>query len=157
NAVEMAVWAKAKLPSTGFRDDPRFTDLLASPHYKRPPAFLLSDWLKGSGDAASTVLDLQIWNKALVSGEVVPKPLVDEMFSENARVDVWTWYGMGWFVTQKNSVDIFTHSGSVPGYTAYSLIARPSKGDWVSVTILTNSDGVEGLDDLAGKLSEMAL
>lgn len=162
HVVKSMAWDKAALPSTGFRDEPRFFDRFAAPHYKRRPAFLMSDWLKGSGDAASTVLDLQAWNRALVSGDVVHKPLLDEMFSENARVDVWTWYGMGWFIAHKDGVDYFTHSGSVPGYTAYSLIARTShtgtsQEDWASVTILTNSDGVEGLDELARVLGEMAL
>jgi D-alanyl-D-alanine carboxypeptidase len=157
NVVKSAVWDKAALGSTGFRDEARFFDRFAAPHYKRRPAFLMSDWLKGSGDAASTVLDLQAWNKALISGAVVRKPLLDEMFSENARVDVWTWYGMGWFIARKDGVDYFTHSGSVPGYTAYSLIAHVSQGNWASVTILTNSDGVEGLDELAQALAQMAL
>lgn len=155
--VKSMVWEKAALPDTGFRDEPRLAGRFATPHYKRRPAFLMSDWLKGSGDAASTVLDLQAWNRALVSGVVVGKPLLDEMFAENARVDVWTWYGMGWFIARKNGVDYFTHSGSVPGYTAFSLVARASHGDWASVTILTNSDGVEGLDDLARALADMAL
>jgi hypothetical protein len=69
---------------------------------------------------------------------------------------------MGWFIAHKDGVDYVTHSGSVPGYTAYSLIARTShtgtsQEDWASVTILTNSDGVEGLDELARVLGEMAL
>ncbi len=125
--LQKAVWSRR--PLCRARDSAMnrgSLDQLASPHYKRRPAFLMSDWLKGSGDAASTVLDLQAWNKALLAGDIVPKPLVNEMFSENARVDVWTWYGMGWFVTQKDGIDTFTHSGSVPGYTAYSLIARAS-------------------------------
>ncbi|MFA5950900.1 MAG: serine hydrolase domain-containing protein [Hyphomicrobium sp.] len=151
------LWTKAGLKDTGFHDDSALGKRLAGPTYKRRPAFLYGDWLKGSADVSSTVLDLQAWNKALIEGRVLSDAMVREMFSEAARVDVWSWYGMGWFVRRKDDVLYLTHSGSLPGYTSYNLIARKSTSEWSSVTILTNSYGVEGLDELAATLSEMAL
>jgi hypothetical protein len=72
------------------------------------------------------------------------------MFSDAARVDPLTYYGMGWFIGHEDGWDSYHHSGSVPGYTAYNAILRQTRSaSWLSVTLLTNSDGVEGLDRLA--------
>ena len=57
---------------------------------------------------------------------------------------------MGWFVRHEGNADSYYHSGSVPGYTSYNAVVRRRRdGGWMSVTLLTNSDGVEGLDLLA--------
>lgn len=151
-----ALWAKAGLRDTGFHDESAIGKRLAGPTYKRRPAFLLGDWLKGSADVASSALDLQAWNKALIEGQILSPEMMREMFSEAARVDVHTWYGMGWFVREKDGVTYYTHSGSLPGYTAFNIIACKG-GQWSSATILTNSYGVEGLDEVAARLADMAL
>ena len=109
----------------------------------------MPDWLQGSADISSTVIDLFKWNKAVMEDRLLSRPMREAMFSDAARVDVWTYYGMGWFVRHKEGRDEYYHSGSVPGYTAINHIDATSGGDWVSVSILTNSDGVEGLDQLA--------
>jgi hypothetical protein len=45
----------------------------------------------------------------------------------------------------------------VPGFTSYNAIhKRPASASWLSVTLLTNSDGIEGLDELADALFEVA-
>ena len=131
----------------------------ATPNYHRRPAFSQPDWLKGSGDLISTVSDLLQWNKALMEGRVLDQPIYGTMFSDASRVDVWTYYGMGWFISHRDGVDQYFHSGAVPGYTAFNLIiansAKPSS-DWTSIVILTNSDGVEGIDEFADALAEIA-
>ena len=130
---------------------------LASPHYRRRPRFAQPDWLKGSGDVASSVIDIFKWNKALMEGRALTPRMRDLMLSDCARVYVWTYYGMGWFISHKDGTDRFFHSGTVSGYTSYNLIVRPSPAHWVSVSLLTNSDGVEGLDfPLADELAELA-
>jgi hypothetical protein len=79
------------------------------------------------------------------------------MFSDSARVGPVTYYGMGWFVEHESGWDRFSHSGSVPGFTSYNAIAkRQTSASWLSVTLLTNSDGIEGLDELADELFELA-
>jgi D-alanyl-D-alanine carboxypeptidase len=60
---------------------------------------------------------------------------------------------MGWFIGHDGDWDSFHHSGSVPGYTAYNAILKQTRtGAWLSVTLLTNSDGVEGLEQLADEI-----
>ncbi|CAA2137924.1 serine hydrolase [Hyphomicrobium sp. ghe19] len=145
------------LSDTGFGGDSWEANRLANPHYRRRPRFSQPDWLKGSGDVASSVIDIFKWNKALMEGQALSPQMRDLMLSDCARVDVWTYYGMGWFISHKDGTDRFFHSGTVSGYTSYNLIVRPSPAHWVSVSLLANSDGVEGVDSLADELAELAL
>ncbi len=63
----------------------------------------------------------------------------------------------GWFVTHKDGIDSFFHSGTVSGFTSFNLIVRPSTGHWTSVSLLANSDGIQAIDELADKLAALAL
>ncbi len=81
----------------------------------------------------------------------------DLMWSEWARVSPEIYYGLGWFIEHKAGYDIFSHTGSVPGYTSVNLIARRGDGaPWASATILTNGEEVDGLDRLAESLLDIA-
>lgn len=148
--VRANVLLPAKLMHTGFVDDyPPGADV-ADPHYRRRPAFAQPHWLDGCGDMASNALDIFAWNKALMEERIISADARHSMFSDAARVDPVTYYGMGWFVTHDAGWDSYFHSGSVPGYTSYNAIQRREDGShWMSVTLLTNSDGVDGLDRLA--------
>lgn len=148
--------ARAGLTNTGFTEEARLAALLAEPAYGRRPAFIQPDWLQGSADMLSSATDLFKWNAALFQGAVLDREALREMLSDAARVDVWTYYGMGWFISHKDGIDTYFHSGSVPGYTGLNAVYRFSSGVWVSVSLLTNSDGVEDLDALADSLAELA-
>jgi CubicO group peptidase (beta-lactamase class C family) len=151
--VRAAIVSPLRLSQTGFVDDYAPGSDVAQPHYRRRPAFAQPHWLDGCGDMASNVIDLFAWNKALMSGAILNDQSVHLMFSDAARVDPLTYYGMGWFVGHDGEWDSFHHSGSVPGYTTYNAILKQTRtGAWLSVTLLTNSDGVEGLDQLADEI-----
>lgn len=123
---------------------------LAEPGYRRKPAFINGMWLKGSADLDGTALDLQRFNGAIMDGRLLSAASRDLMWSEWARVSPETYYGLGWFIELKAGYDIYSHTGSVPGYTSVNLIARRQDGaQWASVTILTNGEEVDGLDRLA--------
>jgi D-alanyl-D-alanine carboxypeptidase len=155
--VRAATIDKARMTHTGFVGDYAPGSDLAEPHYRRKPAFAQPDWLDGCGDMVSNAVDLFAWNSALMGGSVMGPESLSEMFSDGARVDPTTYYGMGWFVEHNDSWDKFSHSGSVPGYTSYNAIhKRRADGSWLSVTLLTNSDGVEGLNDLADEIFDVA-
>jgi hypothetical protein len=80
------------------------------------------------------------------------------MFADAARVGPFVYYAMGWFVGHDDEWDSYHHSGSMPGYTSYKAILRNRRsGEWLSVTLLTNSDGVEDLDGLADEIIDVAL
>jgi len=152
------VFKPAGMTGAGFIGDARPTGTDAAPHYRRRPAFDKPDWLKGSGDVVCSVTDLQSWNLALMAGRVLSHDMREAMFADGARVDPLTWYGMGWFVRHPGDRDAFSHSGSVPGFTSYNTIVRkPADDHWVSVTILTSSDGIDDLDELAGDIVEIVM
>ncbi len=133
--VQSATWA---LPDYGRRQRPAFTH---------------PDWLKGSADAVSTALDLFAWDKALMDPKIVPADVRDAMLAGQARVSPTLYYGMGWFYEEKDDSTVFSHSGSVPGYTSYNEIVRQKDGRWFSVSILSNSDQLDGLSDLADSIA----
>jgi D-alanyl-D-alanine carboxypeptidase len=148
--VRAALLRPAGLIHTGFVGEKPTGSELATPHYHRRPAFQQPHWLDGCGDMASSAIDIFAWNKALMEGRVLSASSRAAMFSDAARVDPLTYYGMGWFVGHDGSADSYHHSGSVPGFTSYNAIVRRRDGGrWISVTLLTNSDGVEGLEQLA--------
>ncbi|MBN9248405.1 MAG: beta-lactamase family protein, partial [Hyphomicrobium sp.] len=60
--LQEEVFSRLGLAETGFGNDPSFAHRLASPHYNRRPRFSQPDWLKGSGDVASSVMDIFKWN-----------------------------------------------------------------------------------------------
>lgn len=151
--VRTRILPRAGLTQTGFVGDYAQGSDVAQPHYRRRPAFAQPHWLDGCGDMASNVLDLFAWNSALMNGRVVGRKASGAMFSDAARVDPLTYYGMGWFITHEGGWNTYFHSGSVPGFTSYNAISsHQGDGRWMSVTLLTNSDGVEGLDRLADEI-----
>lgn len=144
---------RAGMAHTGFVGDDATGSQLALAHYRRKPAFAKPAWLNGCGDMASNAVDLFAWNRALLEGRIIGVQSLKEMFSDAARVGPVTYYGMGWFITHGEGWDDYSHSGSVPGFTSYNAIhKRRDAPGWVSVTLLTNADGVEGLDQLADDL-----
>lgn len=147
---------RAGLKSTGFAGEDALESALAKPHYRRRPAFVASSWLQGSADMVSSVEDLFAWNTALMEHRVLAGDTLRVMLADAARVDVWTYYGMGWFISHKDGSDSYFHSGTVPGYTGFSAISRKSNGSWCSVSVLTSSDSVERLDELADELLDLA-
>jgi len=153
--VRDEVFSRLGLHDTGFGNDTQIAKSIATPHYQRRPRFFQPDWLKGCGDVASTVVDIYKWDKALMDGQALSLKMRDIMLADAARVDVWTYYGAGWFITHKDGIDRYFHSGTVSGYTSFNLIVRNSAKDWISVSLLTNSDGVEDLDTLADQISRL--
>ncbi|MFT3731868.1 MAG: serine hydrolase domain-containing protein [Hyphomicrobium sp.] len=151
------VFSRLGLDHTGFAGDANVTRALASPNYRRRPRFFQPDWLKGSGDVASSVLDIFKWDTALMQGAALTARMRDVVFADAGRVDAWTYYGAGWFVTHKNGIDRYFHSGTVSGYTSYNLIVRNSNEHWLSVSLLANADGIEDIDTLADQIAQVAL
>lgn len=119
-AVRRYAIQRARLKVTGFAGDEGLSQILAKPHYRRKPAFIASFWLQGSADMVSSAEDLFAWHSALMEERVLPRSQMDVMFADVARVDVWTYYGMGWFMTHRNGRDTYFHSGTVPGYTGFT-------------------------------------
>lgn len=158
DAVRSLVLDQAGLSATGFTSDARPSLTLAAPNYKRKPAFTQGDWLKGSGDMVSNVIDLARWNTALMAGQVISEPSRALMFTDGARIGPTDWYGMGWFIAHEPQRTFYYHSGTVPGYTGFNAIVVPDKGpEWVSVSLLLNAENVSEIDQLARSIADIVL
>ncbi len=148
------LFAAAGMTATGEVGALRSPYQIAAPNHRRRPAFLKPDWLKGSGELVSNVVDLRRWNKALMEKRIIGEASLDRMFGTNARVSPTLWYGMGWFVEELKDRTIYSHTGSVPGFTGLNMIiAFKRPGKWASIVILTNGDEVQNLDRIAGDLA----
>lgn len=155
--VHQMLLGPAGMTLSGFVGDYAPASVVAQPQYRRRPAFTQPHWLDGCADMASSAVDLFAWDKALMDGRLISAASRDSMLSDAARVDPLTYYGMGWYVRHEDRRDSYYHSGSVPGFTSYNAIERDrDDGGWISVTILTNSDGVTGLDQLADDIFGVA-
>lgn len=152
------LFADTGLTATGFVGEITSPREIASPSYRRRPAFLKPDWLKGSGDLVSTARDLNRWNRALFTGDVLGKEARQLMFGENARVTPSMWYGMGWFVEERRDRAVFSHSGFVPGFTSLNEIVQSKlNANWASIVLLTNADELHELDRIADDLAFLLL
>ncbi|MFN0219969.1 MAG: serine hydrolase domain-containing protein [Hyphomicrobium sp.] len=155
--LRQLIFAAAGMTATGFYSDGSAGAAMAQPNYRRKPAFSEPDWLRGSGDMVSTALDLFAWNSGLLAGRVIAANSVEQMLAESARVTPTDYYGMGWFIAPFGDWTLYSHTGSVPGFTCFNAISRDaSRQHWASVTLLTNMDGVMELDGLADELLRLA-
>jgi hypothetical protein len=147
------VFRSAGLVDTGFAGDARLENRLPIARYQKKPVFSAPDWLRGSADMLSTASDLYRWNAALFGGQILGPQALAEMLKEGGRVTPTIFYAMGWFVQSNDRWVHYGHTGSVAGYTSCNMVARSVDGtNWHSVTLLSNSDGVEGLEQLAEDL-----
>jgi D-alanyl-D-alanine carboxypeptidase len=155
--LRQLIFATAGMTATGFYGDGSAGAAMAQPIYRRKPAFAEPDWLRGSGDMVSTALDLFAWNSGLLAGRVIAANSVEQMLAESARVTPTDYYGMGWFIAPFGDWTLYSHTGSVPGFTCFNAISRDAaRVHWASVTLLTNMDGVLELDGLADELLRLA-
>jgi CubicO group peptidase (beta-lactamase class C family) len=155
--LRKAVFPRAGLVETGFVGDPAPGAEKAAAIHRGRPVFDQPDWLKGSADITSSVADLASWNIALMDGRMLRPDLLAVMLSDGARVTPDIYYGMGWFIEHGDKMDLYSHSGLVPGFTSYNIIAASTVGhDWISVSVLVNTDVGEGVDILARDLLRMA-
>lgn len=151
------LFARAGLSETGFVGEPIPGAVEAVAIHRDRPVFDQPDWLKGSADVTSSISDLAAWNAALMEGKILSEDMRAAMFADGARVTPDLYYGMGWFIEYLDGVEHYSHSGHVPGFTSYNIIAaNPKTADWVAVSVLVNTDVVEGIDILAQDLLRLA-
>ncbi len=150
------IFKRAGMRDTGFAGEHELESRLPIASYKRKPVFSSPDWLRGSADMLSTAADLFRWNAALLSGDIIASPSLDDMLSEGGRVSPTTYYGMGWFIRAEGAWTHYSHTGSVAGFTSCNAIARAKDGgDWISVSLLSSADGVDGLEQLADDILQL--
>ena len=99
-----------------------------------------------AGEICSTGEDLYRWENGLVSGKLINKESLNEMFTPYSSAS----YGYGWFITKSIDRDkIVYHGGSIEGYE--SLIKRNINTNNM-VIILSNSQNSYGVADITAGL-----
>lgn len=72
-------------------------------------------WISSGGDMISTTADLRTFITALVTGRLLPAPLLAEMLTPHAKVP----YGLGVFVQPtEGGGTVITHNGGISGHGA---------------------------------------
>ncbi|MBC7870424.1 MAG: beta-lactamase family protein [Chitinophagaceae bacterium] len=84
---------------------------------------------------------LQLGDGTFNGERVVSQELLEEMHAVTSEVTEG--YGLGWVNTSYEGYDLVWHNGAIDGFTA-ALFLVPSES--LGVTILTNSDALEGGD-----------
>jgi len=154
--IRAAIFVPAGMTKSTFINDYVPGTIVAAPTYKSPPAFAAAMWPRGAGDIASTVEDIHKWNTYLLSGSFVSAGSKAQLFSQSSFTGS-SHYGMGWFVNETPVISNYYHSGQIAGYTAFNgIVRRKADGAVVTVTILTNSDNVPGLESVAGGIASTA-
>ena len=95
--------------------------------------------LRPSGAFISTANDLVKWNAALDSGTVLPKPVLEQMWTRVKLNDGTEQpYGFGWYLDKAGTHSQVRHGGSLAGFRSeYTRLTD----DNLSVIVLTNVDG----------------
>jgi|GEM_PF-936682 len=100
--------------------------------------------LTGGGNIYSTVEDLIRWDKALRAGKLISSASYEKLYRPEKKD-----YAYGWKIREQDGRTAISHSGGVPGFTAY-LLRYPKEG--ICVALLTNTRS-RGLGKLAENLA----
>jgi len=108
------------------------------------------------GGFISTVEDLARFAIAMQTGVLVKKETLDQMWtSQKTRDGKATGYGMGWGVSERNSMKEVEHGGAQQRVSTY-LYTIPEKG--LAVVLMTNLEGIGGgLATLSKQIADVLL
>ena len=130
------------LRDTGYRNDSIGVALGYGDGYTSIPAEPLGPWLAyAAGALYSTVGDMNRWEQALTTDELLPAASRAEMFASQMAITdpaappMYAGYGYGFFVGTDSGRPIVWHGGALPGFL--SIEARYPADD-VTVIILGN-------------------
>jgi len=88
---------------------------------------LFIEYTSGAGSLYSTVEDLYKWDRALTTEKLLPKAVLERMFTPGQGQ-----YGYGWFIREELGRKLIEHRGGINGFV--SMIRRFTDDD---VTVIT--------------------
>jgi serine beta-lactamase-like protein LACTB, mitochondrial len=108
------------------------------------------------GGFCSTVIDLARFAIAVQSASLVKQETLDQMWArQKTRDGKETVYGLGWGITERNSLKEIQHGGAQQRVSTY-LYMIPEKG--LAVVIMANMEGVgASLNRLSIQIADIAL
>ena len=91
-----------------------------------------------AGGLYATIDDLYLWDQALYTEKLVPKTLMNLMFTSQVRMSGFeASYGYGWFIDTVDHRQAILHGGAIEGFSSY-LLRHPAQK--VTIIILSNCD-----------------
>ncbi|MET9523370.1 serine hydrolase domain-containing protein [Streptomyces coeruleorubidus] len=108
-------------------------------------------WISGGGDMISTTQDLHTFISALMSGKLLPAPLLAEMCRPHPKAG----YGLGVFVqdTERGGT-IITHNGGITGHAAL-MYSTPDGGKTLTAALNYVDDAAMSLAEPFQKVTRM--
>ncbi|MGR4884068.1 serine hydrolase domain-containing protein [Streptomyces sp. LARHCF249] len=92
-----------------------------------------ASWISAAGDMISTTRDLHTFFSALMSGKLLPAPLLAEMRTPHPKLG----YGLGLFVQEAEcGGTLFTHNGGFWGWAAL-MYSTPDGGTTLTASLTT--------------------
>ncbi|WP_394614215.1 serine hydrolase domain-containing protein [Lentzea sp. JNUCC 0626] len=118
-AMHQLVLAPLGLNDTSVPTGPEIAEPHAHAYYRHEDETidltrLDPSWISSGGDMISTTADLATFIGALVRGELLPAPLLAEMFDPHPKVG----YGLGVFVQDTAGGKVISHNGGAMGHAA---------------------------------------
>ena len=111
--------------------------------------------LFASGGLYSNVQDLYQWNQALNSEQLLPRAIIDQMFTPYADTgdsEEYDAYGYAWFLNEHKGHAVVYHGGSIDGFT--SILAHHPDEE-VTIILLSNTDReIVNMAYLGGTISD---
>lgn len=108
-------------------------------------------WTQGAGNIKSCVKDLNIWNRSLISGKIIPEDLLQKAFTAHILSNsVNSNYGYGWNITDliSGNEKIIRHGGAINGFLS-DAVYLPE--DEIFIAALSNNTG-KSPDKLVDKI-----
>ena len=103
------------------------------------------------GALISSVLDMAKWDAALRTEKVLPRELLEQMWTPVILSDGTKYpYGFGWELESTNGKATVSHGGSLPGYRTDIMRFTDSR---LTVITLTNCDCTSGLRTITERIA----
>jgi len=141
--IQQAIFEPLEMHDSGYDQDTPGLAVGYKDQYSIATASLVSDssFAYSAGALYSTVEDLYRWDQALYTGQLIPRELLDQMFtphiSQYPDVVGSVAYGYGWMVIDDLDRRLVGHGGAIEGFRAW-IIRYPD--DHITIIGLSNQE-----------------
>ncbi len=116
--IRKAIFEPLGMQNSGFDASDTFDPSLAFPYFSngQPASFLNATTLFSAGALYSTVEDLYRWDQALSTEQLIPRALLDEIFTPGNGS-----YGYGWKIERPAGKLRISHAGNMTGVSNFNV------------------------------------
>jgi CubicO group peptidase (beta-lactamase class C family) len=148
--IQQTIFEPLEMQDSGYEQDPPGLAVGYQNQYSIATPSLMSDssFAYSAGALYSTVEDLYRWDQALYTDQLIPRELLDQMFtphiSQYPDVVGSVAYGYGWMVFDDLGRRLVGHGGAIEGFRAW-IIRYP--GDHISIIGMSNQEDSLSIKD----------